>query len=141
MLISIVIPVHNEAENIGDLLEEITRLPSVHSYYTIVVDDASSDGTPEILNRKKKEMPNLEIISHSEQCGQSAALVTGIKSAAGDVVATMDGDGQNDPEDIPKLLDALLRNKSCHMAVGYRKKRKDTAWRIFSSRVANTVRS
>lgn len=141
MQISIVIPVHNEADNIGLLISEINMLPANLSCRTVVVDDASNDSTPEVLSEIKKGMTNLKVIRHKKKCGQSGAIVTGVENSEGELIVTMDGDGQNDPADIPKLIAALLNNEMCRMVIGFRKKRNDSLWRIFSSKTANSVRS
>ncbi|MGD9158370.1 MAG: glycosyltransferase family 2 protein [Desulfobacteraceae bacterium] len=145
MLISIVIPVHNEADNIGKLISELksSLLPSKDlSYQIVIVDDASNDNTVIVLSEIKKQIPNLKIVRHKEKYGQSGAIVTGVEHAEGELIITMDGDGQNDPADIPKLISPLLFDggKRC-MVIGYRKNRKDSLWRIISSRVANAVRT
>ncbi|MBL0714800.1 MAG: glycosyltransferase family 2 protein [Desulfosarcina sp.] len=141
MLISIVIPVHNEADNIGRLIREISMLSLNHPYQIVCVDDASNDNTPVILSEIQKNMTNMKAIRHKEKYGQSGAIVTGVEHSEGELIATMDGDGQNDPSDIPKLISILLNNKTCRMVTGYRKKRTDSLWRVISSKIANSVRS
>jgi len=141
MLISIVIPVHNEANNIRGLINEIKMLSLNYPYEIIVVDDGSNDNTFIVLSEIKKNTPQLKIIRHKERYGQSAAIITGVMHARGELIVTMDGDGQNDPSDIPKLISILLNDKTCRMVIGYRKKRNDSLWRIISSKIANYVRS
>jgi dolichol-phosphate mannosyltransferase len=141
VLISIIIPVHNEAENIGQLIGEIGMLSLNYSYQIVVVDDASYDNTYAVLSEIKMNMPHLKIIRHKEKYGQSAAIATGVAHADGELIVTMDGDGQNDPADIPGLISTLLSNKRCRMVVGYRKRRKDSYWRNITSKIANQVRS
>lgn len=140
--ISIVIPVHNEAENIGKLVTEIVQLKLGHPYEIIVVDDASTDESYATLLQLLKRIPTLRAIQHDSVYGQSAAIATGIAHAIGEIVVTMDGDCQNDPADIPALVGALLNGASSNVCLvaGFRKKRSDSAWRIFSSKVANSLR-
>lgn len=144
MELSVVVPVHNEAENIEPLIAEIeSALESLCNYEIVYVDDGSTDATLPALLERAKRTPRLRVLHHRRCCGQSTALLSGIRSAAGTVIATLDGDGQNDPADIPKLYRTLTGNESPEdlaMAAGYRAKRQDTGWRRFSSKVANTVR-
>ena len=145
MQLSVIIPVRNEAENILPLLAEIhAALEGKGEFEVIYVDDGSSDATPARLAEALKAHPRLRVLAHAESCGQSAALVTGFRAARGEWIATLDGDGQNDPTDIPKLL-ALIegagRPANLQLVAGYRKKRQDTWLKRFSSRVANGVRS
>lgn len=141
--LSIVIPAYNEAGNIGALISEITQLKLNPPYEIIVVDDASSDDTYNTVLKLKTDIPELKIIQHESTCGQSAAVATGIAHAAGELIVTMDGDGQNNPADIPKLVSALVtsKNPNLRMVAGFRKKRDDSPWRIISSKIANSVRS
>jgi dolichol-phosphate mannosyltransferase len=143
--LSVVIPVRNEAENILPLLAEIhAALEGRGEFEVVYVDDGSSDATPATLAEALKAHPRLRVLAHAESCGQSAALVTGIRAARGEWIATLDGDGQNDPADIPKLLaarDGPGRPANLQLVAGYRKKRQDTWLKRFSSRVANGVRS
>lgn len=144
LALSVVVPVHNEAENLSALLEEIVRaLESLRDYEIVYVDDGSRDDTLPRLLDLKRTCPRLRVLHHPRGCGQSTALLSGIRAARGELIATLDGDGQNDPADIPKLLltlHELRRENPRAMAAGYRKKRQDTGWRKFSSRVANAVR-
>jgi dolichol-phosphate mannosyltransferase len=144
--ISIVIPVHNEADNIIPLLKEIVNaLNAAEAYEIIVVDDGSNDQTGFILTEALQEMNALRVIQHEKSCGQSTAVHTGVKAAKYPAIATLDGDGQNDPADIPNLYQLLMKeNKvtsNLWMVAGWRNKRHDSAWKLFSSKVANTVRS
>jgi len=143
MELSVVVPVHNEAENLKPLLDEIGLALNGFDYEIIYVDDGSTDGTLACLSLLQPAFARLRILHHRQNYGQSTALLTGIRAAKGKIIATLDGDGQNDPADIPQLLQTLssLQQESPKtMVVGYRKKRKDTGWRRFSSKVANTVR-
>jgi dolichol-phosphate mannosyltransferase len=150
VLLSVVIPVRNEAENILPLLGEIhSTLEGRGEYEVVYVDDGSTDATPKVLAEAQGRYPRLRVLAHAENCGQSAALVTGFRAARGEWIATLDGDGQNDPADIPKLLavrDGTGRPPgfvptNLQLVAGYRKKRQDTWLKRFSSRVANGVRS
>ncbi len=144
MDLSVVVPVRDEAENLAALLDEIVRALDGHYEYEIVyVDDGSTDDTLSRLLALRQSFPLLRVLRHPQACGQSTALVSGIRTARGKTIATLDGDGQNDPADIPRLLDAL-HELECHnskaIVVGYRKRRRDTGWRKISSRLANAVR-
>jgi len=145
MNLSVVVPVHNEAENLKPLLEEICKaLDGVRDFEVIYVDDGSTDDSYVRLIDLARHIPQLRVLKHRRGYGQSTALLTGIRHAKGSVIATLDGDGQNDPADIRALLYALETLQKEHalaMVVGYRKKRQDTEWRRFSSRIANAVRS
>jgi dolichol-phosphate mannosyltransferase len=146
MKISIVVPVHNEADNILSLTEEIVKAMSqAQAYEVIYVDDGSNDDTAAVLQRALQQVEALRVIRHERSCGQSTAIHTGVKAANYPYIATLDGDGQNDPADIPRLYEVFMRqNKNLNnlwMVAGWRNKRHDSAWRLFSSKVANTVRS
>ncbi|WP_449406840.1 glycosyltransferase family 2 protein [Methylococcus mesophilus] len=144
MRLSVVVPVHNEIDNLESLIGEITQaLTPLGDYEIVYVDDGSTDGTLEKLRALKASVAALRVLRHVRCCGQSTALRTGILAARGAWIATLDGDGQNDPADIPRLLDALDQlggETGRGMVAGYRRKRKDTGWRRFSSRIANAVR-
>lgn len=144
MELSVVVPVHNEEENLEPLLDEIARaLEGACEYEVIYVDDGSTDDTRARLLALRGRFPRLRILAHHAGCGQSTALLSGVRAARASVVATLDGDGQNDPADIPRLLSALSelrKGQPLAMVAGYRRRRQDTGWRKFSSRVANTVR-
>lgn len=144
MQVSVVIPVHNEQDNIGTLLQEVDlALAKYCEYEVVVVDDGSSDSTPEVLESIAETLPALRVLRHEKCCGQSTALITGVRSARNPIVCTLDGDGQNDPADLPKMIDALAGCNAPNeltLIAGYRKNRKDTKWRLFCSRVANKVR-
>ncbi|MBF6648631.1 glycosyltransferase family 2 protein [Methylobacter sp. BlB1] len=146
MKISIVVPVHNEADNILSLTEEIVKAMSqAQAYEIIYVDDGSNDDTAAVLQHALQQVAALRVIRHEQSCGQSTAIHTGVKAANYPYIATLDGDGQNDPADIPRLYEVFMRqNKNLNhlwMVAGWRNKRHDSAWRLFSSKVANTVRS
>jgi dolichol-phosphate mannosyltransferase len=143
--LSVVIPAHNEAANLGLLLAEVrAALDGRLDYEVVVVDDASSDETPALLARTAATFPRLRPLRHLSQSGQSAALVTGVEAARGAWVATLDGDGQNDPADIPALWDGLARSDNppqLKMIAGQRRKRQDSWLKRLSSRIANAVRA
>jgi dolichol-phosphate mannosyltransferase len=144
--ISVVVPVHNEAGNIVSLIEEIVNAMSTANAYEIIyVDDGSNDQTNAVLKQALRDFNALRVIRHEQSCGQSTAIYTGVKAAKYPWIATLDGDGQNDPADIPRLYEALIRERetatNLWMVAGWRNKRYDSAWRLFSSKVANGVRS
>jgi len=145
MNLSVVVPVHNEAENLKPLLEEICKtLDGFRDFEVIYVDDGSTDDSYVRLIDLARHIPQLRVLKHRRGYGQSTALLTGIRHAKGDIIATLDGDGQNDPADIRALLNALETLQKEHalaMVVGYRKRRQDTEWRRISSRIANAVRA
>ena len=139
--ISLVVPVCNEAENVEPLAREIHAALGQRAYEMIFVDDGSTDDTAANLRRLKNELPALRVLSHSFRSGQSAAVASGVRAARGPWVATLDGDGQNDPADIPKLIAARDENRGVQLFMGNRKaSRKDTAFRKLQSSIANGVR-
>lgn len=143
--LSVVVPVKNEAENIEPLIREIVAALAGRVEYEIVyVDDGSDDATPGELARLAGELPQLRTIRHRRSCGQSTAVTTGTMAARFPWIATLDGDGQNDPADIPALIARLQTatpGENLRMLAGWRSKRQDTWLRRLSSRVANRVRS
>lgn len=145
MKLSVVVPVYNEAGNIFPLLQEISDvLAGRYDFEIIYVNDGSTDSTANELVTARTKFPNLRVISHRKSCGQSTSIRSGVKAAKGNVIVTLDGDGQNDPTDIPLLIDKLLHppaNSRLRMVVGYRKKRRDSGIKRYSSRIANAVRS
>ncbi len=146
MKISIVVPVHNEADNIDSLIAEIVAaMGQAEAYEIIYVDDGSNDDTAVVLKQVLQNVGALRVIRHQQSCGQSAAIYTGVKAASYPCIATLDGDGQNDPADIPRLYEVLMQQRKSSsnlwMVAGWRNQRHDSAWRLFSSKVANAVRS
>lgn len=146
MKISVVVPVHNEADNIISLIEEIVAAMSqAEAYEIIYVDDGSNDDTATVLKQAQQNIKALRVIRHQRSCGQSTAVYTGVKAASYPYIATLDGDGQNDPADIPRLYDVLTQQRTTKsnlwMVAGWRNQRYDSAWRLFSSKLANAVRS
>ncbi len=144
-MISVIVPVLNEEENIAGLIEEISRAAESTPISEIIyVDDGSTDGTYEVLRSLKSKYSALRILRHDRRCGQSAALWAGVKAASNNLIATLDGDGQNDPADIARLYDLYERSKNHReklMIVGERKKRNDSISRRLASRFANRLRS
>jgi len=144
-MISVVVPVFNEKDNIKPLLQEIDQAAaSVPISEIIYVDDDSTDGTFDVLKSLMNEYPALRAIKHKNNSGQSAALWTGVKAASNRLVVMMDGDGQNNPADIKLLYDAYEhhhKQTSKIMIAGERKKRNDNIIRRISSRIANKVRA
>lgn len=146
MQLSIVVPVRNEADNLLPLIHEIAdAMRSAESYEIVYVDDGSDDHSDVVFKQALQEIPALKVIRHARSYGQSAAIHTGVKTAKFPWIATLDGDGQNDPQDIPRLFEVLMGQRqpppAFSMVAGWRNKRHDTAWRLFSSKVANAVRS
>jgi dolichol-phosphate mannosyltransferase len=142
MRISVVIPVCNEAENVLALAREIqAALAAQRPFEIIFVDDGSTDATAQAVRAARAAgMPEIRLLQHSRRAGQSAAVHTGVEAARAEWIATLDGDGQNDPADIPTLLAALARDEQLRLIMGNRTARKDTWLRRISSRVANGVR-
>lgn len=138
--ISIVLPVYNERENLEPLLSEISTVLGTVPHEVVAVDDGSTDGSRTELQRLESAYPTLRIVSLNRNCGQSAALMAGFEASRGDVIVTMDADGQNDPADVPRLLDILDRGDGCDAVVGYRIHRADSWWKRMQSRVANAAR-
>lgn len=137
--LSIVIPVRNEQDNVASLIAEINAAIAIE-HEIIYVDDGSTDATYNTLKNLQKQYTQLRVIHHERSCGQSTAVRTGVKFAKYDWVATLDGDGQNDPADIPKLLAALTGGVEL-VGGNRRASRRDTWIKRMSSVIANTVRS
>lgn len=142
--LSVVIPAKDEQENISRLITEIYYvLSNYHHFEVVIVDDGSSDYTLRTAVATAHDLScPIQVVRHATSVGQSMALQTGIRRARGDLIITMDGDGQNDPSDIPLLLDRASTHQGQDFCIaGYRRNRKDTAWKRFQSRVANRVRA
>jgi len=143
MDLSVVIPVKNEAENIGPLVGEIrAALDGLVEYEILYVDDGSSDGTFAEISRIAAKIPQIRLLRHARNCGQSAAIRTGVRAARAAWIATLDGDGQNDPADISALW-RLARQAPANpplMIAGYRERRQDSWSKRLASGVANAVR-
>lgn len=139
--VSVVIPVFNESGNLEPLINEIElALARRMRFEVIVVDDGSADPTPEEVAALAAGRPWLRVVTHARNRGQSAAIRTGVLSSLAPTVAVLDGDGQNDPADLPKLY-AALELSGAGMVVGERRTRRDNLVRRLSSRIANSVRS
>ncbi len=141
--LSVVVPVHNESGNIVPLLGEIVAALRGRCAFEIVyVDDASGDDTLAVLTAAKAQFPELRVLRHRTQCGQSTALRNGIKAARGAWIATLDGDGQNDPADIPKLLAVRAESPpAIKLFSGWRVHRNDPGSKRWASKLANAVRA
>ena len=140
--LSVVVPVHNELDNVANLISEIdAALKPVCTFEMVFVNDASKDDTLLILKNLLTLYANLRVYSHSKQSGQSTAVRTGVMRARADWVVTLDGDGQNNPADIPKLIAERDKYRQAACFAGWRKDRRDTWLKRVSSKVANAVRS
>ena len=137
--LSIVVPALNEAESLPTLFEEIEAAvsPLGLSWEVIVVDDGSTDGTAELVERLAAARPHLRAVRFRRNFGKAAALAAGFEYAAGDVIVTIDGDGQDDPADIPRLLEAL--DQGADLVSGWKRNREDPWSRRAASRVFNGV--
>jgi len=141
--VSIVVPVRNEAENVAPLIAEIAAaLDGRWPYEIIYVNDGSTDATGERLASARKSRSNLRQLLHATSAGQSAAVRSGVRAARGAIVATLDGDGQNNPAFLPALISAIEDGgEHVGLAAGQRVGRKDTGFKKFQSRIANSVRN
>jgi len=140
--VSIVVPVRNEADNVAPLIKEIAAaLDGLWAYEIIYVNDGSTDATADVLRAEMKQRANLRQLKHAQSCGQSAAVRSGVRAARGTIVATLDGDGQNDPAFLPALIAAIENGGGrVGLVAGQRVGRKDTAFKKLQSRIANGVR-
>jgi glycosyltransferase involved in cell wall biosynthesis len=138
--LSLVVPAYNERENLAPLLDEITAALMGRNYEVIVVDDGSTDGTLEALKALRARHSQLRILAFERNAGQTAAFAAGFRAARAPIVITLDADLQNDPTDIPRLVDALQQTGATAVA-GFRAKRHDTPWKRLQSRIANGVRN
>ena len=141
--VSIVVPVRNEADNVAPLIAEIaTALDGRWPYEIIYVNDGSTDATAERISALMEQRGNLRQLRHEKSSGQSAAVRSGVRAAHGGIVATLDGDGQNNPAFLPDLIAAIVNGGSrVGLAAGQRVGRKDTGFKKLQSRIANGVRS
>lgn len=138
--ISIVVPVRNEAGNIAPLIDEIAQALSGRNFEIVYVNDGSSDGTEAELKSLMARHPYLRQLKHARSSGQSAAITTGVTAARSPLVATLDGDGQNDPAFLPALIEKLLSKREVGLVAGQRVGRKTSGFKKLQSRIANSVR-
>ena len=139
-ILSVVVPVRNEGPNIAPLITEIEAALGSIPHEIVYVDDGSTDGTPARLAEQPASVP-LVMRRHRASCGQSAAIVTGVQAASGLWIATLDGDGQNDPADIPALLAQAQAAAGLVLTAGHRVTRRDTRSKRLASRLANGIRA
>ncbi|RZZ88960.1 glycosyltransferase family 2 protein [Pseudoxanthomonas winnipegensis] len=141
--LSVVVPVFNERDNTAPLVHEIVAaLRGVVPFEILYVDDHSRDDTLATLQALKAQVPELRVLQHQTQSGQSTAIRTGVKAARAPWIATLDGDGQNDPADLPKLLRARDAGDSqVKLYAGWRVDRKDSGSKRWASRYANAIRA
>jgi glycosyltransferase involved in cell wall biosynthesis len=140
--LSLVIPCYNEQENVPTLLQRVgDSLSKIGKpFEVIIIDDGSTDSTPQLLAEGMKNLPWLRVFRMARNGGQSAAFEAGFEAARGEIIATIDADLQNDPEEIPRLL-SLLDEHKVDMITGWRKDRQDTPFRRWQSRQANRIRN
>ena len=141
--LSVVVPVFNERDNVAPLVHEITAaLRGVADFEIVYVDDKSRDDTLAMLTALKAEVPELRVIHHVSQSGQSTAVRNGVRAARGQWIATLDGDGQNDPADIPKLLAQRAgAAPEIKLFAGWRVNRQDSGSKRWASKWANAIRA
>lgn len=141
--LSVVVPVFNEQDNVAPLVQEIlAALRGVTAFEIVYVDDHSRDDTLDRLRRLKPQVPELRVLQHAVQSGQSTAIRTGVKAARGAWIATLDGDGQNDPADIPRLLaERAHAAAEVKLFAGWRVHRRDSGSKRLASKWANAIRA
>lgn len=142
ILVSVVVPVCDEEENVAPLIAEIAAaFPNAEKTEIIYVNDGSLDGTAKALADCQKQHRNLRVLTHDQRSGQSRAIRTGVLASKGRLIGVLDGDGQNDPADLPHLIElfdkAQERGEPIGMVMGERQKRQDTGFRRLISRFAN----
>jgi len=137
---SVVLPVFNEQDNLDTLFAEIKKAADStgRPWEALFVDDCSTDGSLEVIRKLAQANAEVRFVAFAENCGQSAAFCAGFDAVDSDIVVTMDSDLQNDPTDIPKMLEMF--GQDCEMVIGWRTKRKDTFVKRISSRIANAIR-
>jgi glycosyltransferase involved in cell wall biosynthesis len=139
-LVSIIMPIYNEQDSLPVVLDEIKRALALVPHEIIAVDDGSTDDTAGTLTRLTAQYSNLRVVSLETRSGQSAAISAGFDAAGGEILATMDADGQHDPTDIPRMLLLLETPGGPDAVMGFRASRIDSAWKRTQSRVANSIR-
>lgn len=139
-MLSVIIPVYNEEDNLTPLTQSLFKIMHhlKQGFEVIFVDDGSTDKSLSTLQNLQKTYPQIRIIKFERNRGQTTAFDCGFKVAKGDVIVTMDADLQNDPRDIPKLIEAL---KTSDMVYGWRKKRQDPYLKLLASKIANFIRN
>lgn len=144
LAVSVVVPVKNESSNVTPLIEEIVAaLRGRETFEIIYIDDGSTDDTGAVLTALKARVPELRPLRHQVNCGQSGAIRTGVLAAHGALIVTLDGDGQNDPADIPALIEKFRAESGdgqLGLVAGQRRRRQDTLSKRLASRFANRVR-
>jgi dolichol-phosphate mannosyltransferase len=141
-LLSVVVPMHNEAGNAGPLIAEIAAALADMRFEIVAIDDGSADSTATELRRAGETCRNLRVLHHRSRAGQSMAVITGVTAAQSPWIATLDGDGQNDPKDIPGLLAAAEAHGAGPILIaGFRTHRRDSVAKRWGSRFANAVRA
>jgi dolichol-phosphate mannosyltransferase len=141
--LTVLVPVHNEEQNISPLIQEIkAALDFLPDYEIVYVDDGSTDNTFGVLLQEADKCSILRVIRHQQNCGQSTALCSGVREARAEKIVTLDGDGQNDPADIPRLWQQMSNSDSSDnlLVCGYRRHRHDSLLKRASSRIANRFR-
>lgn len=141
-LISIVVPVKNEADNLKTLITEIEQsCAKIGAFEIIYVDDGSTDGTSEMLIKLSQEKSHLRVLRHRISCGQSGAIRTGVNAASASIIATLDGDGQNNPIYLPEMYNIITHGQGqVGLVAGQRVGRKDGPFKKYQSKIANAVR-
>jgi dolichol-phosphate mannosyltransferase len=141
--LSVVVPVFNERDNIAPLVGEVVAaLRGTVAFEIVYVNDCSKDDSLEVLRALKASTPELRVLSHLRQSGQSTAIRSGVKAARGAWIATLDGDGQNDPADIPRLLAERAKSPpEVKLFAGWRVNRRDSGSKRWASKLANAIRS
>ena len=134
-MLSVVVPLYNEEDNVAALQQEIARALEAIEHELVLVDDCSTDGTVARIDQR----PGVRLLQFERNTGQSAAMYAGIHAARGEIIVLLDGDLQNDPADIPRLLAEI--EKGADLVCGFRANRKDTLSKRLTSRFANFVRS
>ena len=140
-MVSVVTPVLDERDNLAPLIEEIAATLGGLDYEVVAVDDGSTDGSWDELLRLRNEHEALRVVALDRHAGQSAALLAGFEQARGEIVVTLDADGQNDPAEVPMLVGLLRQNPDWTAVAGYRTSRADSRWKHLQSRIANAVRN
>ncbi len=143
-VVTIVAPMKNEAENVAALADEIgAACAMLGRFEAIFIDDGSDDGTADAIDAARRKHPWLRRVSHAESCGQSAAVLSGVRHARGAIVLTLDGDGQNPPSELPKIARPLLEDAEGRIGLvaGQRVGRQDTWSKRYASKAANALRA